>query len=112
MDTSHFFGATMTTNAMRESPTGRLSGGRTLCRCGPIESTARHIAAGVVTFVGMIVAMVCATAVAQSVRPADIYVAPGPSHTVYCQRSWDAGDCRVGGAVIGFIIATGRSGTR
>ena len=71
------------------------------CSCG--ATPLADISAAVMTVLGMIIVMVGATAVAQSARPADVYVAPGPSHAVCCQTCWDAGGCWVPRIVIGVV---------
>ena len=77
--------------------------------CGAYGSGATPLpgsCAAVVTALGMIMAMVGATALTQSARPADVYVAPGPSHSVYCPTSWDAGGCALPNALIGLVTTS------
>ena len=85
-----------------------------LC-CGEYGSGATPLAgsfAALVTALGMIMVMVSATALTQSALPADVYVAPGPSHSVYCPTSWDAGGCALPNALIGLVTTSVGSNAR
>ena len=76
------------------------------CEYGVSTTSLADSCAAVMAALGMIMVMVGATAVAQSARPADVYVAPGPSQSVYCRTSWDAGGCGLPGAVIGLVTTS------
>lgn len=80
--------------------------------CSATGLVVRDIAAGLVTFLMMVAALAWASAVAQVVRPPDVYVAPDPAHTIAWQRSSDAASCAVCAVVDGLILGAARVGAR
>lgn len=81
-------------------------------RCSATGLVVRDLAAGLVTFLMMVAALAWVSAVAQLVRPPDVFVAPDPAHTIAWQQSSDAASCAVCVMVDGLIIGAARVGTR